>query len=138
MRTLLRLILALGIVVALAAIVAGVLVWQLPAPHGTITLGDESVVLHGFDDLDGRLAVLGIAIATAAVIGTVTAAAVAVVFALGAALLAIAGAMLAVAGAVLLTASPLILIGWLLWLVLRAPRPLPAVREVPATVATAS
>ena len=130
MRVLSRTLIALAIGVALVAIAAAVLAWQLPALHGTITIGDAGMTLHGFDDPDGDNAGLAMALAGIAVVGIALAVGIAVVTAivvgLGAAALGIAVALAAVAGSLLLVASPLLLIGWLVWLALRRPRDRPA------------
>ncbi len=129
MKTLLRALVALCIVAALAIAVAAVLVWQVPSLHGTITVDGDTVTLKGLDGLDGASALILVAMV---VIGLVCFALLGVVVALAAVLLAVAIALLAAAVSLLVLASPLILVGWLVWLVLRSPPARP-----PATAATA-
>ena len=127
MRVLTRILIALAIGVALVAVAAAILAWQLPALQGTISIGDSGVTLHGFDDPDGDNAGLAMALAGVAVVAVVLAVVMSVLVALGAAALGLVVALVAVAGSLLLVASPLLLIGGLVWLVLRRPRDRPAV-----------
>ncbi len=136
MTVLRRAMTQLGIGTLLVAIAAAILVWQLPSLEGTISVGDSSVTLHGFDDPEGDNAGLAMALVGIAVVGgvlaAVIAAVVAVVVGLGAAVLGTAVALVAVAASLVLVASPLLLVGWLVWLVLRRP---PARPTDPAAIA---
>jgi hypothetical protein len=122
MRVLTRMLIVLGIGVVLVALAAAILAWQLPSLQGTITIGNGDVTLKGFDDANGDNAGLAMVLAGVAVVGIVLAAVVAVVIGLGAAVLALAAALVVVAGGLVLGASPLLLIGWLVWLVMRPRR----------------
>ncbi len=141
MRVLTRLWIVLGIGVVLVALAAAILVWQLPSLQGTITIGDGNVTLKGFDDANGDNAGLAMFLAGVAVVGVVIAAllaaVVAVVFGLGAAVVALAVALAVVAGGLVLGTAPLLLIGWLVWKVMR-PRRTPATATAPVTTTIAA
>ena len=125
MTVLRRTLALLGLGIVLVAIAAAILIWQLPSLQGTISIGDSGVTLHGFDDPDGDNAGLAMALIGVAVVGGVLAALIAAVIAvvvgLGAAVLGIAVALVAVAGSLALVAAPLLVVGWLVWRVLRQP-----------------
>jgi hypothetical protein len=101
--------------VLLVALLA--LVWSaLPLEHATISIDGETIALSG---IEGWRAALVIAGAIVAVLVAAVVAALAVVFAIGVAALGVIVAMLAVLASIALVASPLILVGWLIWRLVR-------------------
>jgi len=127
MKTLLRTMLALVVVFALAVAIAALVARQMPPWHGTVSINDEAVAIRSLGDLDGSHAAFGIALGAVAVVGALLVAILAVVVGLAAAVVGIATALIAVAGSLLLVASPLLFIAWLVWLM---------VRQRPARLAT--
>jgi hypothetical protein len=108
-------VLLLCALVALVTVLA--LVWAaLPLEHTTITVDGRTIALSG---IEGWRAALAIAAAVFAVFMALVVAALVVVFAVGVALLGIVVSTLAVLASLALAASPLVLIGWLIWRLVR-------------------
>jgi hypothetical protein len=115
-----RAIAALALLTLVALVVVLAAVWSLlPLEHTTIAVDGETISLSG---ISGWRAALAVVAAVAAVMLALVIAALAVVLALGLAVFGIVVALLSVAGVLALVASPLLLLGWLVWrLVRRAP-----------------
>ena len=125
MKTLLRSLLVLLAVWVLAVVVSALVATQAGPWHGTVSIDEGAIAIRGLDDLGGSHAALGIALGTVAVAGALLVAVAAVVVGLAAAVVGVVTAVLAVAGSLLLVASPLIVIGWLVWRVVRQRPPGP-------------
>lgn len=122
MRFLMRSVLALIVLMALAAGLAALLYWQMAPLHGTISIGDSGIAVHGLGDLDSWQGAFGLAAGTVAVIGAVLVAMIAVVVGLSAAVVGIAIALIAVAGSLLAAAAPLLIVAGVVWLLVRQRR----------------
>jgi hypothetical protein len=108
---------ALALLTLVALVVVLAAVWSLlPLEHTTIAVDGESISLSA---ISGWHAALAIAAAVAAVLLALVIAVLAVVLALGLAVFGIVVAMLSVAGVLALVFSPLLLLGWLVWRLVR-------------------
>jgi hypothetical protein len=115
-----RAVAALALLTLVALVVVLAAVWSLlPLEHTTIAVDGETISLSG---ISGWHAALAIAAVVVAVLLALVVAALAIVLALGLAVFGIVVAMLSVAGVLALGVSPLLLLGWLIWrLVRRSP-----------------
>ncbi|HEY2558803.1 MAG TPA: hypothetical protein VGI48_03730 [Caldimonas sp.] len=109
------------LLLALVVIAVLTVAWAaLPLDGTTITVDGETFSLA---NLSGGQLVAAFAIAIVATIAALLVAAFAVVVGLAVAVLGVAVGMLAAAASLALVASPLLLVGWLVWRVMRRPRP---------------
>jgi hypothetical protein len=123
MKTLLRWLLAAGIVVALAIVTVAVVLAYMPSPDATISIDGETLSLSGFD---GSAAAV-LAAAAMALVSFILASALGIVAGILVVLLLTLLAIAAVSAVLLLLASPLLLLGWLVWRAASAARaPAPA------------
>jgi hypothetical protein len=112
-----RAVAALALLTLVALVVVLAAVWSLlPLEHTTIAVDGETISLSG---ISGWRAALAVVAAVAAVMLALVIAALAVVLALGLAVFGIVVALLCVAGVLALVASPLLLLGWLIWRLVR-------------------
>jgi hypothetical protein len=117
----------------LAALLLSILIvatgtaWLTPLAHATIQIDDDTLTLAALHGSDWLLAVGAITVAVmAALVGVLLALLIvplAVLLPLLVAALAIGVAVAVVLGVAALAASPLLLIGWLLWRLVRSERP---------------
>ena len=107
--------------VAIAIGVALVLAWHsLPLDRATIVINGETVALPS---LSGGQAALAIALAAFAVLIAAIVVVGGVAIALASALFGIAIAGLVAVLTVLLVASPVLVLGWVVWRIVRSPSP---------------
>jgi len=112
-----RVFAALFLLAVLALVVILAIAWSaLPLEHTTITIDGETIALS---DIEGWRAAVVLAGAVVAVLFGLVVAALAVVFAVGLAALGVIIAVLAVLVSLALCASPLLLVGWLIWRLVR-------------------
>jgi hypothetical protein len=112
MKTLLRWLLAAGIVIVLAIATVAVALAYLPYPDATVRIDGETLSLSG---LDGWAAAALLAAASMALVSFVLASALGIVAGIVVALLVALLAVAAVGAVLLLLASPFLLLGWLVW-----------------------
>ena len=112
MKTLLRWLLAAGIVVVLAIATVAVALAYLPYPNATVRIDGETLSLSGLDGWEAGALLAG---AATALVSFVLASALGIVAGIGVALLVALLVIAAVAAVLLILASPLLLLGWLLW-----------------------
>ena len=114
--------------IALLAVLFSAWLLTEPLAGAAIVIDDERVVLRGFDTPHAALLIFG---GAALLIMALMLALVVVVLAVIAAALGIALAFLASTAAVLVSISPLLLVGWIIWRVLRKPDAGPASPTAP-------
>ncbi|HZV92024.1 MAG TPA: hypothetical protein VFF72_02340 [Caldimonas sp.] len=115
-----RVLLAIAALATLALIAAAALLGStLPWPNATFTADGQTLAIGGVAGWHVALALIGVALAV--LIGLVVVV-LAVAFGLGVAALAVAAVVIAALAALAFVLSPLLVLGWLLWRLVR-PRP---------------
>jgi|KBSMisStandDraft_5_1062788.scaffolds.fasta_scaffold1072261_1 hypothetical protein len=116
----------------LAIVIAAVLavsLYALPLDGTTVTVDGETFSLA---NISASQAVAAFAVAVVATVAGLIVAAVAIAFALLVAALGIGIGILATVASLALVASPFLLVGWLVWRAVRAPRQASAPPTAPA------